>query len=252
MSKDKVACIIPARMGSSRFRGKPIAKILGYPMIEHVYRRVQLAEHIDEIYIATCDQEIIDEVEKFGGKAIMTSDKHTRGTDRVAEAAEKLDADIIINVQGDEPLVDSAALDQAVVRMKKNKQVSCINLIAPIVDWNIFTSVNVVKTVIDENESVLYFSRQPVPTSKKENFQSAIKQIGIYFFRKELLMNFASWDETLLEQKEGVDMLRILEKGISIEAFWSKDMISVDTHEELINMEKILIQDPICKKIFGI
>lgn len=248
---DKIACVIPARMGSKRFQGKPIAKILGRSMIEHVYRRIRYAKHIDEIYIATCDQKIADEAEKFGGEVIMTSSLHTRGTDRVAEAAKELGADIVINVQGDEPLVDPSALDDACILMKENKQIDCVNLVAPIVDWDIFTSPNVVKTVVDLNGKVLYFSRQPIPTSSRECFRSALKQIGIYFFRKELLLQFSSWEEAPLEIEEGVDMMRLIEHGIDIETLLTKDMISVDTPEELLHMEKILIHDPVYKMMFN-
>ena len=248
----KVACIIPARMASTRFRGKPIAKILGRSMIEHVYRRVRLARSIDEIYIATCDQEIADEIYKFGGQAIMTSSLHTRGTDRVAEAARALDAGIIINVQGDEPLVDPESLDRSIELMSANGQIECVNLVAPIADWDVFTSVNVVKTVVDKQGRVLYFSRQPVPTRSKENFRSALKQIGIYLFRKDLLFRYASWPQTPLEVQEGVDMLRILEHGVCIDTFLAKDMISVDTPEELCAMEKILAGDPLCRRIFAL
>lgn len=248
----KVVCIIPARMASTRFPGKPLAKILGYSMIEHVYRRVCLAEHIDEVYIATCDQEIADEAERFGAQAIMTATTHTRGTDRVAEAAQKIEGDIIINVQGDEPLVDPKSLDEAIVMMKENPQVQCVNLIAPITDWEIFVSHNVVKTTIDQKGKVLYFSRQPIPTSTRESFKTGIKQIGIYFFQRDLLLDFLSWLETPLEQEEGVDMLRFLEKGITIESLMAQDMISVDTPEELFQMEKILQEDDLCKKIFDL
>ena len=114
---NKVVCIIPARMASARFPGKPLARILGHSMIEHVYRRVKLAKEIDEIFVATCDREIALAAEKFGAHSIMTSDQHTRGTDRVAEAAHGLEADIVINVQGDEPLVDPDSLDQAILAM---------------------------------------------------------------------------------------------------------------------------------------
>ena len=248
----KVVCIIPARMASTRFPGKPLAKMLGHSMIEHVYRRVCLAEHVDEVYIATCDQEIADEAERFGAQAIMTSATHTRGTDRVAEAAQKIEGDIIINVQGDEPLVDPKSLDEAIVMMKENPQVQCVNLIAPITDWEIFVSHNVVKTTIDQKGKVLYFSRQPIPTSTRESFKTGIKQIGIYFFQRDLLLDFLSWLETPLEQEEGVDMLRFLEKGITIESLMAQDMISVDTPEELFQMEKILQEDDLCKKIFDL
>lgn len=252
MSNNKVACIIPARMGSSRFPGKPIAKILGHAMVEHVYRRVQLAKNIDEIYIATCDREIAEETERFGGKAIMTSPLHTRGTGRVAEAAKQVEADIVINVQGDEPLVDPEALDRVSLMMKEDPQIRCVNLIAPIVDWPVFADKNVVKTTIDQKGKVLYFSRLPIPTCLEKDFQSAIKQIGIYFFRKDLLFQFNAWEETPLEKKEAVDMLRILENGVPIETFMTKDMISVDTPEELTAMENLFKKDVLCQKIFDI
>ena len=247
---NKVACIIPARMASTRFPGKPLARILGHSMIEHVYRRVKLAKEIDEIFIATCDHEIAAEAQKFGAEAIMTSYKHTRGTDRVAEAAQSVQADIVINVQGDEPLVDPFSLDKAVLAMKQDPKIPCINLIAPIVDWEVFVDRNVVKTTITPQNNVLYFSRQAVPTSTKENFKQAWKQIGIYFFRREFLLQFYGWPQTPLEQAEAVDMMRILEHGFPIKALAVQDMISVDTPAELLAMEKILREDPLYNQIF--
>lgn len=249
---NKVVCIIPARMASIRFPGKPIANILGHPMIEHVFQRVKRARYIDEIYIATCDKEVKKTAEKFGASVIMTSNKHTRGTDRVAEAASKTDADIVINVQGDEPLVDPASLDKAIEMMKQNKDIKCINLVSFIHSWDVFIDYNVVKAVIDQNNRVLYFSRQPIPTSTRENFKEGAKQIGIYFFRKEFLSKFSSWEETPLEKKEGIDMMRILEKGYPIDICMSKDMVSVDTSEELKKMEALLKDDPLYIKIFKV
>lgn len=246
----KVVCIIPARMASSRFPGKPIQKILGVPMVEHVYRRVKLSKNIDEIYIATCDLEIAEVVNSFGGQVIMTSDKHTRGTDRIAEAARQIDANIIINVQGDEPLVDPNTLDAAVRFMLSDENKKCLNLVSVIKDWEDFISPNVVKVVTDFRKCVLYFSRQPIPLQKKETFDEAIRQIGIYLFRKNFLLEFSSWDETPLEKKEGVDMMRIIERGFSIDTFVSKDMLSVDTPAELLIMEKILEQDGVYQQIF--
>ncbi|MCR4337564.1 MAG: NTP transferase domain-containing protein, partial [Candidatus Omnitrophica bacterium] len=146
----KVVCMIPARMASTRFPGKPIAKILGVPMIEHVYRRVQLAKTIDEIYIATCDEEIAQVARDFGAPVVMTANTHVRGTDRVAEAASKVEADIVINVQGDEPLVDPASLDGGIQMLKKDPAIYCVNLISVIKDWNVFASPHVVKTVVDQ------------------------------------------------------------------------------------------------------
>jgi len=242
--------IIPARLASTRFPRKPLAKILGRPMIEHVFRRAEQAKLINDLYIATCDREIALAAESFGCKAIMTSDAHVRGTDRVAEAAEKIEADIILNIQGDEPLLDPESLDAAISVMINNKNVHCMNLISTIKDWKFFIDPNVIKTVIDENNKVLYFSRQPIPTVSQDEFKAAFKQIGIYIFRKEFLLKFSRWQETPLEKIEKIDMLRILERGFSVEAFHAKDMISVDTTVDLALAEQMLLKDPLTPQIF--
>jgi len=246
----RTACIIPARMESSRFYGKPIEKILGYPMIEHVYRRVQLTKYVDEVYVATCDREIFEVVEQFGGHAIMTSDQLVRGTDRVAEAAMNIEADIILNVQGDEPLMDPESLDQAIMVMKAEKTIDCMNAVSLITDWDVYISQDIVKVIQDHHGNIMYFSRQPVPYCKMENFDKAIKQIGIYLFRRDLLLQYPTWEETPIERAEGVDMMRFLEKGHIIRAIMCKDMIGVDTPEQLLSVEEILKEDFNFKRIF--
>lgn len=247
----KVIAIIPARMGSTRFPGKPLAKINGRTMIEHVYRRVKCAKLIDEVYVATCDNEIADEVKKFNGKAIMTSSSHTRGTDRVAEAIAKIETDIVINVQGDEPMVDPNVLDKAIAFINEREDIQCVNLISPINEWDCFVSKDVVKTVLDKNNKVLYFSRQPIPTCILQNVKNVFKQVGIYIFRKDFLLQFSQWPETLLEQMEQVDMLRIIENGFSIYTFESHDMIGVDRPGEVALVEQALLNDPLYRKLFN-
>lgn len=247
----KVIAIIPARMGSTRFHGKPLAKIHGHSMIEHVYRRVQCARLIDEVYLATCDEEIASESEKFGGKVIMTSSSHTRGMDRVVEAAKKIEADIVINVQGDEPTVDPNTLDWAISYFKKERDIQCLNLTAPIKEWGVFINENVVKITIDKNNKVLFFSRQPIPTQTQKDFKGAIKQIGVYLIQKEVLIKFASWRESPLEMAERVDMLRFLENGYSVYAFESRDMVGVDTPEDIALVEQILVNDSLYCKLFS-
>lgn len=246
----KVVAVIPARLASTRFPGKPLAKIHGRSMIEHVYRRVQCATLVDEIYLATCDKEISNEVNKFKGNVVMTSSIHKTGTSRVAEAVEKIEADIVINVQGDEPTVDPKVLDEAITFIQKSKDIQCLNLAAPIEDWNVYISQNVVKMTIDKNNKILYFSRQPIPAQTQQNFKKAFKQIGIYLIHKELLLQFSRWDETPLEKIEQVEMLRILENGFSVYAFISKDMIGVDTPEELSLVEQKLLDDPLYHQLF--
>lgn len=246
----KVVAVIPARLASTRFPGKPLAKIHGRSVIEHVYRRVQCATLIDEVYLATCDKEIANEVERFKGNVIMTSSLHTRGTDRVAEAVEKIEADFVINVQGDEPMVDPGVLDEAITFIQKRGDIRCLQLTAQIRDWKVFISQNVVKATTDMNNKILYLSRQPIPAQTKHDFKKALKQIGIYLIHKDLLLQFSRWDETPLEKTEKVDMLRILENGVPIYAFNSRDMISVDTPEELFLVEQILSKDPLYHQLF--
>ncbi len=246
-----IACIVPARMGSTRFPGKPIAKIFGHTMLEHVFRRLKTSKYVTQIVIATCDEEIKRVCISFGASVIMTSPTHVRGTDRVAEAAKSVQADIIINVQGDEPLVDPASLDDAIAFMIKDPQLSCVNLVSKITDWDIFTSKDVVKTVMDQKHRVLYFSRLPIPTQTKEKFHGAFKQIGIYLFKKDFLLQFSSWAQTPLEEIEAVDMMRILERGFPIQGFLSHDSISVDTPADLAYAEGIIRKDPLYQKVFG-
>lgn len=219
-------------------------------MIEHVFRRVKTAQYIDEIYIATCNHPIKEAAEAFGARVIMTSDKHTRGTDRVAEAASNIDADIVINVQGDEPLVDPESLDKAIEMMRNTRAIQCINLVSLIDEWDMFIDKNVVKTEVDGKGRVVKFFRQPDAVYSQKLFKQGIKQIGIYLFRKPLLMQFASWAETPLEKQIGVDMMRILENGFPIDTCLSKDMVSVDTPPELERMERLLEKDPLFQKLF--
>lgn len=246
----KVVGIIPARLASTRFPGKPLAKILGKSMIEHVYRRAKLATLIDDFYIATCDKEIAEEAKRFGCKPVMTSPYHTRGTGRIAEAANKIESDIVINIQGDEPLINPEALDKSISIFKKNKKICCMNWISPIRDWDVFINQNIVKTAVDRNNKIMYFSRQAIPTSSPGNLDNAFKQMGVYIFRNELLLQYARWKEAPLEKLERVDMLRILEHGYLIEAFITNDMVGVDTKEDLIEVEKILKNDLLYRRIF--
>lgn len=247
----RVAAIIPARMASTRFPGKPLALINGRPMIEHVYRRVCCSRIIDGVYVATCDMEIDREVLGFGGKAVMTSMLHKRGTDRVAEAARGIDADVVINIQGDEPMVDPVMLDEAAAFMLRRDEIRCMNLITPINDSRSFASRDVVKAAVGKSGRILYFSRQPIPTCKGEDMGMAFKQIGIYLVRRDLLMDFPGWQESPLEEAEQVDMLRFLENGAPVHAYLSKDMIGVDTPGDVAIVQRALMKDPLYLRLFG-
>ncbi len=243
----KIAAIIPARMGSTRFPGKPLAKICGIPMIEHVRRRVSLCKKLDNVLVATCDKEIYSIVISNGGQACMTSNKHERCTDRIAEASKDIDADIVINVQGDEPMIMPNMIDKIIEKFV-NKEISCVNLISQIRNQSEFKNPNIIKTVIDQNGCVLYFSRSPIP-SKWNNEFNYYKQLGIIGFNKDLLLNFYNLKPTPLEIIESVDMLRLLEHGYSINTSISNSTsYSVDTIEDLNKVDNLMKEDVLYKK----
>lgn len=232
----KVIAIIPARMASTRFPGKPLADILGLPMIEHVRRRVALSPFIDEVFVATCDQEIMEVVTNHGGQAVMTAKTHERCTDRVAEAALSLDADIIVNVQGDEPLVRPEMFETLLTVMSNEKDLVCANLMTEINCEEEFKSADVVKTVCDLEGNAIYFSREPIPSVSKAGglVYKKYKQLGIIAFRKNFLHYFSKLPPTPLEMVESVDMLRAIEHGYKVRMVLSAfQVIGVDTPEDL-------------------
>src|SRR6266699_2054921 len=196
----RMVCIIPARMGSSRFPGKPLAPICGRPMIEHVYRRCRMSQSLAGVFIATCDREIAAATEAFGGTAIMTSSSHQRASDRVAEAAEKMDADIIVMVQGDEPMLYPEMIDEAVRPFRQDPAILCTNLAAPIRSIEEMRDPNTIKVVTAKNGDALYFSRQPIPSASSEG----LKQVCVIPFRREFLLQYARLEPTPLEIAESV------------------------------------------------
>ena len=243
--------IIPARMGSSRFPGKPLAKICGVPMIEHVYRRCAMARDLQGVYIATCDEEIREAVAGFGGKAIMTSDKHERASDRVAEAmlqAEKIlgkRADIVVMVQGDEPMVTPKMIDEAVGPLQKDKNILVSNLMALIRSQEEQDDPNTIKVVADHDHFALYFSREPIPhRGRSKEPVSMFKQVCIIPFARDFLLKFNRLSQTPLEIAESVDMLRVLEHGEKVQMVLTKfETYSVDTPEDLQRVEKYFQKD---------
>ena len=244
----KAICVIPARMGSSRFPGKPLAKIHGISMIEHIYHRCMMCSSLDAVYIATCDQEIYQETEDFGGKAIMTSPDHQRACDRTAEAIQDLDCDIVVMVQGDEPMTFPEMIDLAISPFEEDRQVVCSNLVSLIKTRDEFTDPNTIKVVMDRNGSALYFSREPIPTQKMFSFEEipAYKQVCIIPFRREYLLEFIQLEPTSLEIAESIDMMRILEHGESVELVMSEfDTYAVDTLEDLVLVERLMENDPL-------
>jgi len=245
----KIIGFIPARMGSSRFPGKPLAKICGMAMIEHVYKRCKFSKTLSDLIVATCDEEIKKEVEAFGGKAVMTSPKHERCTDRIAEAAKGVDADIVVTIQGDEPLTFPEMIGLSLGPMLKDRKILCTNLVSRIEDINEFNDPNTIKVVMTGDNFALYLSREPIPTSKKGVFGPAYKQVCIMPMRKEFLMKFIQLEPTPLEKAESIDMLRLLEHGYSLKLVpFNLKTYSVDTPEDLKRVEKIMEKDELFQK----
>ena len=252
MSKKRVILVIPARMGSSRFPGKPLAKILDLPMIEHVRRRASFCDSVDDVYVATCDEEIRQAVESYGGKAIMTSPTHERCTDRVEEASTTLDADIVVNVQGDEPLLLPEVVEDAVKPLVERDDVLCTCIVYPITDLSELPDVNVVKVVLDQSNWIMYFSRSPIPHFKTNGNYPLYKQSGVMAFQKEFLHQYSRLTPTPLEKAESVDMLRVLEHGYKLLGVVNPNVsIGVDVPDDVPKVEELINNDEIQKDYYS-
>lgn len=242
-------------MGSSRFPGKPLAPILGISMIEHVYHRTAMCGMVDEVFVATCDEEIRLAVEGFGGKAIMTSDAHTRASDRIAEAIEGLEADVVVMIQGDEPMIVPEMIEASLKPMIQDSAVQCVNLAKRIESEQEHRDPNTIKVVMDRRSDALYFSREPVPTGHVQSFSKipVFKQVCIIPFRRESLINFGSLEPTALEIAESVDMLRFLEHGYPVRLVETDvATYAVDTPADLARVEALMRQDPLVQQYLKI
>jgi len=242
-SKPIVVGIIPARYGSSRFRGKIIAPITGKPMIQWVYERAKKSELLDELYVAVDDVRVQSIVKGFGGKAIMTGTHHQSGTDRIGEVIQKVKSDIIVNIQGDQPIFDPLMIDEAVQPLIDDSEVSMSTLKTQIEEAD-YNNPDVVKVVVDENDYALYFSRSLLPYPRHDEDLSVFEHIGIYVYRKDFLQDYLTWPQGKLEKIESLEQLRVLEKGYKILVIETKTNrlagTSVDTREDLEKVEKII------------
>lgn len=246
-----IIAIIPARMGSSRFPGKPMADIHGVPMVGHVTFRTAMSKSLTDTYVATCDKEIFDYAESVGLKAVMTGDHHVRCTTRTAEAMLKIEeatgrkADIVVMVQGDEPMVTPDMIDAAIEPMLKDPSINVVNLMADMETVAEFEDPNEVKVVVDFNNDALYFSREPVPSRKKGVTEVPMrKQVCIIPFRRDYLLKFNEMQESPLEIIESVDMMRILEHGEKVRMVpTDKRTLSVDTAEDLARVIEMMGED---------
>src|SRR6202035_4869409 len=244
MTAGKVVVVIPARYGSTRLPGKPLVLLAGKPMIQRVYERAKMAERADRVIVATDDERIVKAVEGFGGEARMTRTEHRTGTERVAEVAAHETGEVFVNVQGDEPLLDPAAVDTAVGALLSDSASSVSTVATPIKLPADIMDPNVCKVVLDFDENALYFSRAPVPwvrdTAAKVQVRH-LKHLGLYVFRRDALLEYPTLPQGELERIEQLEQLRWLENGWKIRvAEVEHDAVSVDVPEDVARVEKLL------------
>jgi 3-deoxy-manno-octulosonate cytidylyltransferase (CMP-KDO synthetase) len=242
----KVVAIIPARYHSNRFEGKPLALIMGKPMIQHVYERAMAVELISKVAVATDDQRIAECVRGFGGQVVMTSSEHVSGTDRLAEAATLLDIneqDVVVNIQGDQPLFDQIVVEQVVRPLLDDPALPMSTLIYKIIREEEIDDPNHVKTVFDINGMALYFSRSPIPFQRNPDEPVAptyYKHLGFYAYRKGFLLTFVGLPEGEWERYEKLEQLRALEYGYRIKVILTEhDSVEVDTLKDLERVEEL-------------
>lgn len=253
----KVVAVVPARMGSSRFPGKPLAPLLGRPMVEHVVRRAAMCDSLDAVYVATCDEEIRAAVGRFGGEVIMTSAAHERASDRVAEAAEGLEAEVVVMIQGDEPMVTPAMIEAAVAPLSVDARVSCVSLVRRIERREDYFDRNTIKVLMNVCGDALYFSRAPVPADAFPDDSDGVrppvfKQVCVIPFRRDFLREFARLPQTPLERAESIDMLRAIEHGRPVRLVEiEEDTHAVDTAEDLRRVESLMRDDPLVRLYAG-
>jgi len=238
----KVAAIIPARMGSTRFPGKPLARICGKPMIQHVYEKAVACKLIEHVVVATDDKAVEQAVQAFGGEVLMTSCDHQTGTDRVAEVARILDAEIIVNIQGDEPLLPPDAIEKAIRPMIEDASIVMSTLKTALRPEDDPHDPNIVKVATDVHGHALYFSRSPIPFRRNDTPAAQLyRHIGLYVFRRSFLFEFTTLPQTPLEQTESLEQLRALEHGHSI--FVAETLyypLGVDVPSDIDRVEAIL------------
>jgi 3-deoxy-manno-octulosonate cytidylyltransferase (CMP-KDO synthetase) len=237
----KVLGIIPARYGSTRFPGKPLALLAGKPMVQWVYERATQAELLSEVIVATDDERIFKAVKKFGGRVVMTRPDHPSGSDRIAEVAAKSDAEIIVNIQGDEPLIEPTAIDLGVKILLDHPAAQVGTLVRPIRNTADLRNPNIVKVALAQDNTALYFSRSPIPFCRGAQTEAEwlqqhayFKHIGLYIFQRSMLLQFVKWPPGGLERVESLEQLRLLEHGVKIHvAVTEYEARSVDTVDDL-------------------
>ena len=238
--------VIPARYGSTRFPGKVLARLNGKPLVQVVWERAKAAKRLNRLLVATDHPKVLEVVTHFGGEAILTPENLNSGTDRVWAAVKALDAETIINIQGDEPLVTPTMVDRLAEAMQRDSGIQMATLRYPMKGLRGYSDPNVVKVVTDSQGWALYFSRSPVPACRGERRSPPVwyKHIGVYGYRRELLKQFIHWPASSLETTEGLEQLRALEHGVRIKVLDSPvNTIGVDTLDDLHRVEALLKGD---------
>lgn len=244
----KTIGIIPSRFGSSRFPGKPLALLAGKPLVAWVVEAAKRSTSLDEVLVATDDTRIVEAVERHGAKAVLTPSELPSGTDRIACAAgDFADDDILVNIQGDEPLIDPALIDQLVAKLKNDPRWSMATAVTDISSPEDFAAPSVVKVVLDRDDGALYFSRSPIPCRRdgEPDFSSGlyVRHLGVYAYRGEFLRRYVAEAPCALEQAEKLEQLRALWMGARIAVVRTVDEgVGVDTPEDAVRVERILIE----------
>lgn len=241
----KILAVIPARYASTRFPGKPLISIAGKPMIERVWERARRASLVSQVIVATDDERIVKAVKSFGGEAVLTRADHRSGTERVAEVAvAHADAEIVANVQGDMPLIEPAAIDAGIEAVRSDEDVKVGTLAVPITNPTEIMDPNVVKAVLDFDGNALYFSRAPIPWVRDRGgpvHAKHLKHVGLYVFRREALLEFATFPQGDVERIEQLEQLRWLENGYRIRVAETEyKSVEVDTPEDVKRVEQLL------------
>lgn len=241
MSKPLVVGVIPARYRSIRFPGKPLADLHGQPIVQWVHQQVSKVAQLDQVIVATDDERIVDVVEGFGGTAVMSSPSHVTGSDRVAEVVEQIDGDIIVNIQGDEPLIEPAMISQVTEPLLRDDSLQVSTLMHPITEAAEAIDEDVVKVVTNLADDVLFLSRSRIPFPKGPVSYEMHKHIGLYGFRRSALEAFAGWGPSPLEMTESVEMMRFLEHGWRVRAELTEHhTVAVDTPEDLDRVRELV------------
>lgn len=229
--------VIPARYGSTRFEGKPLEIIHGKTMIEWVYKRC-LSSKLDKVVVATDDDRIVEVVKSFGGEVILTSRDHETGTDRIAEVAQNYrDFNVIINVQGDEPLIESSMINSLITPFIEEPELKMATLKYKLDNMEDVNNPNIVKVICDKNDYAIYFSRNPIPFPRKLEISNYYKHIGVYAYKRDFVLDYAKMPQTPLEISESLEQLRVLENGYKIKVLETKHkVLGVDTPEDLIKV----------------